>query len=1131
MEEQVKRKRGRPRKNKLPEEIQALVDNTLVKQEAIIGLTSVQDTNNIKPVNSNKIWDVTLQDEIKFFDSNLSYELTGYRPITTTRGLDFDPSWFTEARDTYKRTGHYCSYRFKSKPYNDYWAEQYRRCREGLTVNGYTITGDNYFFLNFYTLPVVDKNKKSGAGTQDGFPTFFVSQYTFFHYFEMAKRLHLHCALMKARSIGFSEINAAIATNMFISIRQSFTIITCYDDKKLRRTYRKFTHALTFLDSKTDGGMFRLRQIEDSALTKTSGRYENKNGQKVPTGFQSTVAGVNGSDPSNIRGDRVDLIIYDEAGCHAPGTEVIMYDGSLKKVEDIKIGDVLMGDDGTPRNVLELHSGIDQMYKIIPKVGEPQIVNSNHILYGKHRNYNKNTYNEFTMLTKDYYDMITKNPRKKDGYKLVKSDKISFSHQDVPIDPYLFGFWLGDGNSDKSRFTSEDPEIIEYLSNYAISHDYKLTITDCENSKKCKHIYFGIKEGTVNQFTKKLKDLNVLNNKHIPDCYLYNDRETLLQLLAGLIDSDGTYCKDKYCIQITQCENRKHIIDQIEFICHTLGMKVSRDVRVSKERKIGSRTIKGGVNQYRITILYGHSQIPCKLPRKQTIDRDDLKSKSQKDRLDSTFKIEKAEVGEYYGFTLDGNQLFLLKDFTVCHNSWPDLTTAVIQGQELVEVQGIPRGIMMFGGTGGDKGKNLEGLRTIYYDPEAFKVLPYRHNYSQTGETVITAFFIPYFAQSLDPAYMDNRGVVNEEKFKEVLQEERNKLANIPKEYVKKCAERCWNAEEAFNLEGENRFNKVNIAEQLTQIRALKKCPPIETGFLEYKYKEGAHIEQNLDGFRWIPNQNGKIKILEHPLWTLPEKRDEDGNVIWRPPERIRDLYVIGIDGIDIGKSQTSDYTKDPSDFCLTVFKRAYGTSEPQFVALYKDRPNDIREAYKIAIKLAQYYNAIINIEATRQSIIPYARERKLLKLFMKRPRATLGDSVRNTNKQYGTPATPAIINHQTDLIADYINDYCYLIWFDEMLDEFNRYTDENKRKFDIVASAAMALLADEELQGIVPKRVEEIKDTWQDIGFYTDLEGRRRYGVIPKQNNQILTNNNFGQLYDDNRIRTSNTRLLEGYL
>jgi hypothetical protein len=53
------------------------------------------------------------------------------------------------------------------------------------------------------------------------------------------------------------------------------------------------------------------------------------------------------------------LLIYEEGGCHAPGTKVIMYDGSIKKVEDIRIGDILMGNDGTPRNVIELHSGID----------------------------------------------------------------------------------------------------------------------------------------------------------------------------------------------------------------------------------------------------------------------------------------------------------------------------------------------------------------------------------------------------------------------------------------------------------------------------------------------------------------------------------------------------------------------------------------------------------------------------------------------------------------------------------------------------------------------------------------------------------------------------------------------------
>ena len=776
--EEVKRKRGRPRKVKLPDEIQTIIDN-VEQSKAVTQPVKLEEPKIEKSKIEKPEWDVPLGQEIKFFDANLSYELTGYRPITDTQGLDFDPSWFTEARDTYKRTGHYCSYRFKSKPYNDYWKEQYRRCREGYTVNGYTVTGDNYFFLNFYTLPVIEEGQKSGQGTKDDFPTFFVSQYVFFHYFEMAKRLNLHTALMKARSIGFSEINASIATNMFITVRQSITMITCYDDKKLKRTYRKFTHALTFLDSKTDGGMFRLRQLEDSALNKKSGRWENINGQKVASGFQSSVQGVNGSDPGNIRGDRVDLLIYDEAG------------------------------------------------------------------------------------------------------------------------------------------------------------------------------------------------------------------------------------------------------------------------------------------------------------------------------------------------------------------SWPELTTAIIQGQELVEVQGVSRGIMMFGGTGGDKGKNLEGLRTIYYDPQAFKILPYRHNYSQTGETVITAFFIPYFAQSLDPKYMDNRGVCKVEEFKKVLQEERNKLAAIPSEYIKKCAERCWNAEEAFNLEGDNKFNKINIAEQLAQIRALKKCPNIERGYIEYRFKDGAHIQQNIDGFKWIVNQNSKLKILEHPLWTLSPIKDENGKVTWNPPtEKIRDLYVIGIDGIDIGAAQTSDATKDPSDFCLVVYKRAYGIEEPKFVALYKDRPNDIRECYKIAIKLAQYYNAVINIEATRQSIIPYARERKLLNLFMKRPRATLADSTRNTNKQYGTPATPAIIDHQTDLIADYINDYCHLIWFDEMLDEFNRYTDENKRKFDIVAAAAMALLADEELQGTVPRIVEEVKKTWQDIGFYTDEYGRRRYGALPQKSQQIrFNNNNFGQLYDDLGPRTSDTRLYSGYL
>ena len=95
-------------------------------------------------------WDVKIGDKIEVFDPTLSYEITGYRPIDETHGLDFNPDWFTETREVYKRTSQYCPYLRESKRFNEFWKEQYRRCKYGMTVNGYTITGDNYFFLNFY---------------------------------------------------------------------------------------------------------------------------------------------------------------------------------------------------------------------------------------------------------------------------------------------------------------------------------------------------------------------------------------------------------------------------------------------------------------------------------------------------------------------------------------------------------------------------------------------------------------------------------------------------------------------------------------------------------------------------------------------------------------------------------------------------------------------------------------------------------------------------------------------------------------------------------------------------------------------------------------------------------------------
>ena len=72
-----------------------------------------------------------------------------------------------------------------------------------------------------------------------------------------------------------------------------------------------------------------------------------------------------------------------------------------------------------------------------------------------------------------------------------------------------------------------------------------------------------------------------------------------------------------------------------------------------------------------------------------------------------------------------------------------------------------------------------------------------------------------------------------------------------------------------------------------------------------------------------------------------------------------------------------------------------------------------------------------------------------------------------------------------------------------------------------------MALLADEELQGVIPKKTEDKSNQWQDWGYYRDERGITRYGVIPKQNNNIIASLENHDYYG---IRTSDQRIYQGY-
>lgn len=192
--------RGRKPKNKMQESptVQALVDK----------VTEVDDSSNRLVSNTTEInnpleikWDVRIGDPIDYFDSNLSYELTGYRPIDGINGLDFNPDWFMEARRNKASTGKYCNEPKFGKAYGEFWDQEYDRCRNGMTVNGYTITGDNYYFINYYQLPNLSSATKAGGGRSVDFPNFFVKQYEYFHYIELCKVLRKNAIGLKARGV------------------------------------------------------------------------------------------------------------------------------------------------------------------------------------------------------------------------------------------------------------------------------------------------------------------------------------------------------------------------------------------------------------------------------------------------------------------------------------------------------------------------------------------------------------------------------------------------------------------------------------------------------------------------------------------------------------------------------------------------------------------------------------------------------------------------------------------------------------------------------------------------------------------------------------------------------------------
>ena len=213
--------------------------------------------------------------------------------------------------------------------------------------------------------------------------------------------------------------------------------------------------------------------------------------------------------------------------CLGKGTKVIMYDGTYKNVEDVQVGEQLMGVDSTPRNILSLARGQEQMYWIRQHNAIDYRVNESHILslkkitqpqYSSYIQDNKRVINyddilherKETVVNISVKDLINKESKNSiyKTYKGYRAGELDFLHIDksdfLNIPSYLLGLWLGDGTSSKPEITNIDEEVVSYIYKYAEENGQKITVY--EGINKTPRYSIVTDRGQSNPFLESLQN-------------------------------------------------------------------------------------------------------------------------------------------------------------------------------------------------------------------------------------------------------------------------------------------------------------------------------------------------------------------------------------------------------------------------------------------------------------------------------------------------------------------------------------------------------------------------------------------------------------------------------------------------
>ena len=324
----------------------------------------------------------------------------------------------------------------------------------------------------------------------------------------------------------------------------------------------------------------------------------------------------------NIREEK--FHVWTGSGCHKIDTDIMMYNGHCKRVQDIRVGDQLMGDDSTPRNVLHLFQGYSEMYNICAeKWGDEFVVNGDHVLSLIVTQPSFKIYDdESNMWCIKWMEYCQRT--------IIKKCKMDF------VDEEFANEFLE--NISEKENTLKHGDIVDISVNdfrgMNLSHlRFSLFKKDIELKDSTVHNdawLFGFK-------------LNLLIQTHIPSKYVYNLKVIRYKILAGIIDQ---YYQNNIDSQIDQ-----YAIVVNKYLAYDI-IQIIKSLNIEYNYSSNTETL----------ILFGDGieNIPVIIANSKTSIHGDKSSR---------FSIKLDNDDNFYGFELDGNHRYLMGNYIVTHNS------------------------------------------------------------------------------------------------------------------------------------------------------------------------------------------------------------------------------------------------------------------------------------------------------------------------------------------------------------------------------------------------------------------------------------------------------------------------------